>query len=72
MPIQGDVPLLALMKDSQRSERQASELVFLAGQPNYFSDKAELLYSIKKAIASRYGIRSYLAFTIGMIKRAII
>ena len=56
MPINGDVPLLALMKRSQRPDRQVSELVFLAGQSKYFGDKTELLYEIKNAVASRYNI----------------
>jgi hypothetical protein len=56
MPIEGDIPLLTLMRNSTRPERQVSELVFLAGQPKYFSDKTELLYEIKEAIASRYKV----------------
>ena len=56
MPIEGEVPLLALMRNSTRPERQISGLVFLTGQPKYFADKTELLYEIKEAIASRYKV----------------
>jgi hypothetical protein len=56
MPIAGEVPLLSLMISSPRTERQVSELVFLAGPSNYFSDKIDLLYEIKEFIASRYKV----------------
>lgn len=56
MPIEGDVPLLSLMKTSTRPERQISELVFLVGQSKYFSDKTDLLYEIKRTVATHYDL----------------
>lgn len=56
MPIAGEFALLSLMKKSPRSDRQVSELIFLAGQPAYFADKVDLLYEIKQAVASRFNV----------------
>lgn len=56
MPPNTEPRIVSIIRNTKGTAREVSELIFLAEASAYFSDKAELLYKIRKAVSAKYSV----------------